>query len=115
MIRTAIEICRRIKDTHPDLPILFGGWHPSLMPEQTLQARFIDAVVRGRGELTLLEVVQRLANGESLQGTRGVTHKHEGRIVNEPDRPVENVNNLPPPAYHLVDFHPQTSSGVSQY
>jgi anaerobic magnesium-protoporphyrin IX monomethyl ester cyclase len=104
MIRTAIRICRHLKDDHPDLPILFGGWHPSLMPEQTLQASFIDAIVRGQGELTLVEIAHRLAEGRTLQGTRGLSHKLEGRVIHEPDRPVENVNNLPPPAYHLADF-----------
>ncbi|MGH9326456.1 MAG: B12-binding domain-containing radical SAM protein [Terriglobia bacterium] len=104
MIRTAIRVCRRVKEAHPDLPIIFGGWHPSLVPEQTLQAPFVDAVARGQGELTLLEIAQRLKEGRTLQGTRGVSHKLDGHIVDEPDRPVENVNNLPSPAYHLVDF-----------
>jgi anaerobic magnesium-protoporphyrin IX monomethyl ester cyclase len=105
MIRIAVEVCRRLREIHPHLPILFGGWHPSLMPEQTLQASFINAVVRGQGELTLLEIAQRLAEGRWLKGVRGVSHKEHGRIVHEPDRPVENVNSLPPPAYHLADFN----------
>jgi anaerobic magnesium-protoporphyrin IX monomethyl ester cyclase len=104
MIQTATGICRRVKQIHPHLPILFGGWHPSLMPEQTLQASFIDAIVRAQGELTLVEVVRRLAEGQKFEGVRGVSHKQEGRIVHEPERPVENVNNLPSPAYHLIDF-----------
>jgi anaerobic magnesium-protoporphyrin IX monomethyl ester cyclase len=104
MIRTAVEISLRVKEVQPDLPILFGGWHPSLMPEQTLQASFIDAVVRGQGELSLLETAQRLTEGRRLEGVRGVSHKQKGQIVHEPDRPVENVNNLPSPAYHLADF-----------
>jgi anaerobic magnesium-protoporphyrin IX monomethyl ester cyclase len=104
MIRIAMKVCRRIKDAHPDLPIIFGGWHPSLVPEQTLQAPFIDAIARGQGELTLVELAQRLAERRPLQGIRGVSHKLEGRVVHEPDRPVENVNNLPSPAYHLVDY-----------
>jgi anaerobic magnesium-protoporphyrin IX monomethyl ester cyclase len=104
MIRTAVRICRQVRDNHPDLPILFGGWHPSLVPEQTLQEGFIDAIVRGQGELTLVEIAQRLAEGRKLEGTRGVSHKLEGRVVHEADRPVESISNLPSPAYHLVNF-----------
>ncbi|MGH9438066.1 MAG: B12-binding domain-containing radical SAM protein [Terriglobia bacterium] len=104
MIRTAIRVCRGLKQTHPDLPVLFGGWHPSLVPAQSLQPEFVDAVVRGQGELTLVEIAQRLAQGKGFEGVRGVSHKQGGAIVHEPDRPVENINNLPPPAYHLVDF-----------
>jgi anaerobic magnesium-protoporphyrin IX monomethyl ester cyclase len=104
MIRTAIKVCRRLKANHPLMPIIFGGWHPSLMPGQTLEAGFIDAIVRGQGELTLLEVAERLAEGRGLEGIRGTSHKLQGQIAHEPERPVENVNHLPSPAYHLADF-----------
>lgn len=104
MIRTAIRVCRRVKETHPRLPILFGGWHPSLAPDQTLQAEFVDAVVRGQGEMTLVEIAQRLADGKGFHGIRGVSYKQDGRVVHEPERPVESINKLPSPAYELADF-----------
>jgi radical SAM superfamily enzyme YgiQ (UPF0313 family) len=103
MIRGAIRVARRTKQQHPQLPVIFGGWHPTLLPEQTLQPEFVDAVVRGQGELTFLEVVERLARGESLEGVRGASHKKNGLVVNEADRPVVNINHLPLPAYHLAD------------
>lgn len=102
-IRAAIRISRQVREMRPDLPIIFGGWHPSLVPNQTLQADLVDVVVRGQGELTLLEIVQRLAEGQRLADVRGMSHKVDGQIVHEAERPVENINNLPPPAYHLVD------------
>lgn len=104
MISTAIRVCRRVKENHPDLPIIFGGWHPSLVPEQTLQAPFVDAIARGQGELILVEIAQHLAEHSTLEGIRGISHKLGGHVVREPDRTVENINNLPSPAYHLVDF-----------
>ncbi len=55
MIRTAIKVSRQVRDARPDLPIIFGGWHPSLVPEQTLRPDFVDVIVRGQGELTLLD------------------------------------------------------------
>jgi anaerobic magnesium-protoporphyrin IX monomethyl ester cyclase len=93
-----------VKDGRPGLPVIFGGWHPSLLPAQTLQPPFVDAIVRGQGELTLLEIAQCLAEGKGLADVRGISHKQDGRIVHEAERPVENVNNLPSPAYHLADF-----------
>jgi anaerobic magnesium-protoporphyrin IX monomethyl ester cyclase len=104
MIHTAVRVARQVKKAHPGLPIIFGGWHPSLLPEQTMQPRFVDAIVRGQGELTLLEIAKRLAEGKELEGVRGISHKQDGRIVHEAERPLENINNLPPPAYHLADF-----------
>jgi anaerobic magnesium-protoporphyrin IX monomethyl ester cyclase len=104
MIRTAMRVSRQVKSLRPELPVVFGGWHPSLLPDQTLQCELVDVVVRGQGELTLVEVAQRLAGHEQLSGVRGTSHKERGRVVHELERPVENLNKLPPPAYHLADF-----------
>jgi radical SAM superfamily enzyme YgiQ (UPF0313 family) len=104
MIRTAIKVARQVRKARPDLPIIFGGWHPSLAPDQTLQPDFVDVVVRGQGELTLLEIAQRLADGKGLEGIRGTSVKRDGCVVHEPERPVESINNLPAPAYQLADF-----------
>ena len=103
MIRTAIQVSRQVRDARPDLPIIFGGWHPSLVPEQTLRPDFVDVIVRGQGELTLLEIAQRLAEGQGLEGIPGTSVKQDGRMVHAPERPVENINNLPSPAYHLAN------------
>jgi anaerobic magnesium-protoporphyrin IX monomethyl ester cyclase len=103
MIRGAIRVARRTKQQHPHLPVIFGGWHPTLLPEQTLQPDFVDAIVRGQGELTFVEVVQRLAHRDGLEGVRGTSHKSNGKVVNEAERPVVNINQLPLPAYHLAD------------
>ncbi len=56
MIRGAVEIATAIKSDHPWLPIIFGGWHPTLLPDETLSEPFVDIVVRGQGEVTLVEV-----------------------------------------------------------
>jgi anaerobic magnesium-protoporphyrin IX monomethyl ester cyclase len=102
-IGSAIRVSRAVKRLHPDLPIVFGGWHASLATEQTLREDFVDAVVRGQGELTLLELVQRIATGQDWHGVRGLSFKEDGKIIHEPERPVSNINDLPAPAYHLAD------------
>jgi anaerobic magnesium-protoporphyrin IX monomethyl ester cyclase len=104
MIGAAVRVSRQVRRARPDLPIIFGGWHPSLAPAQTLQPEFVDAVVRGQGELTLLEIAQRLSGGQGLEGIPGTSIKRAGLVVHEPERRVENINNLPSPAYHLADF-----------
>jgi radical SAM superfamily enzyme YgiQ (UPF0313 family) len=103
-IGAAIRVSKAVKKLRPNLPIIFGGWHASLATHQTLQEPFVDAIVRGQGELTLLELVQRLADGKDWHGVRGLSFKDaDGRIVHEPERPVADINALPVPAYHLAD------------
>ena len=104
MILEAIEAAVCVKRLLPQLPVVFGGWHPSLLPGQTLQESFIDIVVRNQGELTFLEVVQRIESGQSLAGVAGCSCKINSRIHHNPDRPVVQRSALPPPAYDLADF-----------
>src|SRR5215469_11164912 len=61
MISGAIEVSTAVKQRYPKLPIIYGGWHPSLLPAETLNEPFVDMVVRGQGEITLLEVAQALS------------------------------------------------------
>src|SRR5665213_377103 len=60
MIRETVQIARAAKALYPDKPVILGGWHPSLLPDQTLACKYIDIVVKGQGEDTLLEIVQHI-------------------------------------------------------
>ena len=78
MFRETVAIGRAAKALYPDLPIVIGGWHPSLLPDQTLAADFIDVVVKGQGEEALPEVARRLEEGASLEGIDGVGTNRTG-------------------------------------
>src|SRR5579872_5863036 len=88
MIRETVQIAREVKRIYPEMPIILGGWHPSLLPDQTLAAEFVDAIVVGQGEDAFLQVVQHLEAGESLKGIPGVGYKVDGRVTFNPTRPL---------------------------
>jgi hypothetical protein len=50
MIRDAVAMSRLVRKLRPELPIIFGGWHPSLQSGQTLREDFVDIAVRHQGE-----------------------------------------------------------------
>jgi radical SAM superfamily enzyme YgiQ (UPF0313 family) len=104
MIRGAMRIAKLVKQTKPGVPVIFGGWHPSLVPGQTLNERYVDAVVRGQGELTLLEIAERLADGKTFNDVAGVTSKPFGLTQHSPERRTALLDDLPMPAFHLTDF-----------
>lgn len=113
MIRGAIRIAKSVKAANPSLPVIFGGWHPSLVPGQTLNERYVDAVVRGQGDLTLLEIVQRLAAGKPYNDVAGVSTKPFGLTQHSPERRTALLDDLPTPAFHLTDFDAyERASGV---
>ena len=104
MIRDAIDVSRMVRELAPELPVIFGGWHPSLCTAETLREPFVDIVVRHQGEKTLLEIVQRLGVGKSLDMVQGCWFKRDGRMCENPDRPASSLSELPVPDYDLVDF-----------
>jgi anaerobic magnesium-protoporphyrin IX monomethyl ester cyclase len=104
MIRETAQMAREVKSMYPDLPIVLGGWHPSLLPDQTLAAEYVDVVVVGQGEDALLDVVRHIEAGESLRGIAGVGFKEDGRVSFNAPRTLRPLAEMPPKAYHLADF-----------
>jgi anaerobic magnesium-protoporphyrin IX monomethyl ester cyclase len=105
MITQGVEVARAVRAALPSVPIVAGGWHASILPAQTLRSPSIDAVVKGQGEITFLEIVERYAKGErDLTGIAGSLFKRGDEIVWNPDRGYTDINALPRRPFHLVDF-----------
>lgn len=102
-IRDGIDVCAAVKEKYPALPVIWGGYHPSTEPLQTLKNPYIDIVVRGQGEITFKEVVLRLRDNKSFEGIPGVSYKDAGRLINNADRKFENINLFPSIPYDIVD------------
>ena len=52
-VATAIEMSRALRAARPDLPIVWGGYFPTLYPDVALNSDYVDYVVRGQGEESL--------------------------------------------------------------
>src|SRR5277367_3709939 len=104
MIRETVDIARAVKAWNPEFPIILGGWHPSLLPRQTLESEFIDIVVRGQGEDALLEVVQHLESRSAIDLIPGIGFKRDRKLIFTTERPLRPIADLPPKAYHIADF-----------
>ncbi len=94
-IHFGLEAARAVRAAGLKLPVVWGGYHPSILPEQTSQNRFVDAVVRGQGELTMLELAGKVSQGEDFADIDGVTFTRGGETVSNPDRPVADINEFP--------------------
>jgi len=104
MIRETAELARAVKAWNPDFPIVLGGWHPSLLPKQTLQAPYIDYVVCGQGEDSFLELVHHIENRSAPDFVAGIGFKRDNRLIFTPERPLRPLVEMPPKAYHIADF-----------
>lgn len=100
-VRAAIEIKRRFK-----LPVVWGGIHPTILPEQTLENEFVDIVGIGEGEETIVELAEFLASRgfdpAGLASIPGIGFRERGRAVITPPRPFIDNLDAYSPAWHLL-------------
>lgn len=112
-ITSGLEITNLLKEKFPNLPIVWGGSHSSSAPGQVLAEKNIDIVVRGEGEETLLELVKAMNNNKPLDNILGISFKKDGRIVHNPTRPFLVMDELPNPAWNLIDIDNYYFSNLS--
>ncbi len=108
-------IAEEVKMRKPDMPIVFGNHHATFNAERILRVYpFVDVVVRGEGELTCLELANCLKEGRSIKDVLGISFRHNGEIVSNPDRPlIKDIDTLPFPQRDLIDteYH-NTTVGI---
>ena len=100
-IKKAVEF----KKVFPGIKTVWGFRHPSALPEQTLLEDYVDYVIIGAGEYTLLELAEHLDKGIGrVEEINGLASKNGADIVvNAPRAFLKNLDELPDPAWHLVD------------
>lgn len=102
-IKDGLKISSLVKKRYPKLPIVWGGWHPSILPIQTVKNKNVDIVVRGQGDVSFYELVKALEGEKKLDDIAGLVYKQKGKVVVNKERRLEDINHLPPLPYHLVD------------
>ena len=100
----SFELARRVRVVNPRVKILFGGPHPTALPEESLQ--FGDVVVTHEGDYTLPLLLERLEDNlrdPYLTDLQGVNYLgRDSEIIRNPDRPYltsEELSALPFPLY----------------
>jgi anaerobic magnesium-protoporphyrin IX monomethyl ester cyclase len=102
-ISDALQMSRAVKRARPDLPVVWGGWHPSMFARECLLEPSVDVTVQGQGEETFAEIVQRLSEGRSLRDCAGCTVRLEdGSIQRNPPRPLASVDKFRAHDYNLI-------------
>ncbi|MBX7242461.1 MAG: B12-binding domain-containing radical SAM protein [Bacteroidia bacterium] len=102
-LRDALETTKWVKQKYPGLCTVWGGWHPSLFPKETLeQEKSIDITVQGQGELTFQEIVKACDSDRNFAAIKGITYRNEENIIQNPARVLVDMNTLPRINYDLI-------------
>ena len=101
----AAALAALVKKHFPGVKVAAGGIHASYLPEVCLKNADIDYVVLGEGEETCLELAGCLEKGGDVSGVAGLAFRAGGKTVFTAPRPlIEDINSLPWPSHHLIDF-----------
>ena len=103
-VPSALKISKICKEYNPQMPVIWGGVHPTFLPEQVLKYGPVDIVVRGEGEMTFLEVCKKLEDGNlDTSGIEGASYRKEDKIFHNQMRPlIDDIDSIPFPATHLI-------------
>jgi radical SAM superfamily enzyme YgiQ (UPF0313 family) len=104
MINSALTITRHLKKVHPELPVVLGGTHATLLPEETMRvAPEIDVLVKGEGEETIVDLLRAMETNQSFTDIPGISFRKDGKVVNNPPRLTNvDLDSLPFLAYHML-------------
>jgi anaerobic magnesium-protoporphyrin IX monomethyl ester cyclase len=102
-MRAAIPLCRNFRAKYPSVPIVWGGYFPSLYTDAALNARYVDFVARGQGEETFLELIEAVRGDRNFKDVGGLSYKDQfGLHVHNADRPLRSPNDFPWLPYHRL-------------
>lgn len=97
--KNSLQITKALKK-EIECPIIWGGKHPSIDPEDCI--KYADMVGLSEGEDTLLEVVDNLSSGKSCDKILGLWLRKKQGIIRNPLRPLEaNLDRFLFPDYSL--------------
>jgi anaerobic magnesium-protoporphyrin IX monomethyl ester cyclase len=105
-IGNALKISNLTKQVNPKILTIVGGPHVTLVPKEFLkEARDVDIAVTGEGEYAMLEVTQAFEGRKNLSEVLGIAYRQKSEIILNKSRPfIDNLDQLPYPAYDLVDM-----------
>ena len=118
---SAVPLSKRLKTRWPHIPIIWGGYFPSLYPAPVLNAEYVDWAVRGQGEHTFIELLDVLEGTRDPRTVAGLAFRDGDEPVINRERPWIAPDELPRPPYHRIPvddyLHPTflgSRSGVYQ-
>jgi len=95
---------KMVREKHPEVPIVWGGWFPSVIPDLYFEHGIADAVGIGQGELTFREVVRALDAGEDLAQVPGLALWRDGKMVYTDHRAVVGFDKFERVPWELLEY-----------
>jgi magnesium-protoporphyrin IX monomethyl ester (oxidative) cyclase len=105
-VENAIRVGNIVKEIDPSILTVVGGPHVTAVPVEFLEeAKNVDIAVIGEGEYTMLDIVKFFEGRRKISEVQGIAYRKDDTVVRNSPRPfIKNLDELPYPAYHLVEM-----------
>lgn len=102
----ALKVLRLAKEINPRIITVIGNVHPTFCYEEILKENhgYVDFIVRGEGEVTMVELMNCLRDGGDLSKIKSIAFWRDGVVVTEQRPFISDLDSLPM-AWDLIDWH----------
>ena len=113
----AIRVGNIVKEIEPSILTVVGGPHVTAVPVEFLEeAKNIDIAVIGEGEYAMLDIAKFFEGTKKISDVQGIAYRKDGAITQNSPRPfIKSLDELPYPAYHLVDMEQYLNPKTIEY
>lgn len=80
-INGGLKIAELVRKNNSDLKIIWGGWHSTILPEETAEDSLVDIAVTGRGAKTIVEIAEVIRSEKEFQKIKGIAYKKDKKII----------------------------------
>ena len=109
-ILSSLEVAEIVKK-HSSIPVVWGGVHPTLLPEETIKDSLVDILIEGEGDISFYELLKKLSSNASIGDIPGIWYKDNGKIKRGPPPLPVDIKKLPPIPYELIDINRYIENG----
>ncbi|OGH72399.1 MAG: hypothetical protein A3C74_02820 [Candidatus Magasanikbacteria bacterium RIFCSPHIGHO2_02_FULL_44_13] len=103
--KTVKNLTRIIREVKKGAVIIVGNSVADSIPKLLLEKTEADVAVIGEGEITIVEVLDKIKNAESLAGVKGIWYKEKNEIFSNPPREViKDINSISFPGWDSFDM-----------
>lgn len=101
--RDSATLSKLLKAEKPEVPIVWGGVHPTLLPRETVKEDYVDYVANGEGDFIIVDIVRMLEGKERPENILGLCFKRNGVPIVNPPRPLIEDLDLLDLDFSLID------------
>ena len=107
-LKQAIPYTKKIREQHPDIKTIWGGYFPSNQFKSVIDSGFVDFIINGQGDYAFPDLLQKLTAGEDDFDTiKNLIFKKDGEVITTPKEFISKQDELPALPYDkLNEFYP---------